>query len=116
MMKTNLSISLLLLAFFLAGCLPKATPTPQPATVAITFDLGGGGSGFAATLFAQEVTTGKTVKAFYPAGSHGGIVMPTSPPIIVTLEAPGTYVFYGNLIEAPEDYRYGATGCNAGED
>jgi hypothetical protein len=81
--------------------------------VQVTFDMGGGGSGFAASLFAQEVTTGKTFKGFYPAGSHGLVVMPTSAPIVITVEAPGTYVFYATLIEAPDDYQFGATGCAA---
>jgi len=99
----------------LVGC-RGATPTPQPAEIQVTFDMGGGGSGFAASLFAQEVTTGKTFKGFYPAGSHGLVVMPTSAPIVITVEAPGTYVFYATLIEAPDDYQFGATGCAAGTD
>jgi len=96
-----------------AACQP-ATPTPQWANVQVTFDMGGGGSGFAASLFAQEVTSGKTFKGFYPAGSHGLVVMPTSAPILVTVEAPGTYVFFATLIEAPDDYQFGATECGAG--
>lgn len=99
----------------LAACQP-ATPTPQWADVDITFDMGGGGSGFAASLFAQEVSSGRTFKGFYPAGSHGLVVMPTSAPIRVTVEAPGTYVFFATLIEAPDDYRFGATECGAGSD
>ncbi len=99
----------------LVGC-RGATPTPQPAEIQVTFDMGGGGSGFAASLFAQEVTTGETFKGFYPAGSHGLVVMPTSAPIVITVEAPGTYVFYATLIEAPDDYQFGATGCAAGTD
>jgi len=99
----------------LVGC-RGATPTPQPAEIQVTFDMGGGGSGFAASLFAQEVTTGKTFKGFYPAGSHGLVVMPTSAPIVITVEAPGTYVFYATLIEAPDDYQFGAPGCAAGND
>jgi hypothetical protein len=104
-----------LLAFqlVLAAC-QAATPTPQWASVQVTFDMGGGGSGFAASLFAQEVETGRTFKGFYPAGSHGLVVMPTSAPILVTVEAPGTYVFYATLIEAPDDYQFGATECGAG--
>ncbi len=97
------------------GC-RGATPTPQLASVQVLFDMGGGGSGFAASLFAQEVTTGKTFKGFYPAGSHGLVVMPTSAPILISVEAPGTYVFYATLIEAPDDYQFGATGCAAGTD
>jgi len=96
----------------LGGC-QRATPAPEQASVQVTFDMGGGGSGFAASLFAQEVTTGETFKGFYPAGSHGLVVMPTSAPIVITVEAPGTYVFYATLIEAPDDYQFGATGCAA---
>jgi hypothetical protein len=96
----------------LGGC-QRATPAPEQAIVQVTFDMGGGGSGFAASLFAQEVTSGKTFKGFYPAGSHGLVVMPTSAPIVITVEAPGTYVFYATLIEAPDDYQFGATGCAA---
>jgi len=42
--------------------------------------------------------------------------MPTSAPILVTVEAPGRYVFYATLIEAPDDYPFGATECGAGAD
>jgi len=79
-------------------------------------DLGGGGSGFAATLYAQEVTTGKTVHAFQSAGSHCLVVLPTSEPVALTVEAPGTYVFYARLINDPDSYHFGATGCQAGQD
>ena len=99
----------------LIGC-RGATPTPQMADIQVTFDMGGGGSGFAASLFAQEVSSGKTFKGFYPAGSHGLVVMPTSALILISVEAPGTYVFYATLIEAPDDYQFGATGCAAGTD
>jgi hypothetical protein len=99
----------------IVGC-QTSTPVPQLATVQVTFDMGGGGSGFAASLFAQEVTTGRTFKGFYPAGSHGLVVMPTSAPILISVEAPGTYVFYATLIEAPDDYQFGATECGAGAD
>ena len=107
---------LCVLALLLAGCGLLATAAPQTATVMVTFDLGGGGSGFAATIYAQEVSSGKTFKEFYPAGSHGGVVLPTSPPISVTVDAPGTYVFYARLINLPDEYHFGATGCPAGTD
>ena len=112
MMRSPTRIAGLTIACALAvgGC-QGATPTPEQATVQVTFDMGGGGAGFAASLFAQEVETGKTFKGFYPAGSHGLVVMPTSAPIMITVDAPGTYVFYATLIEAPDDYQFGATGC-----
>ena len=89
--------------------------TPKQAQVTVTFDMGGGKAGFAATIYAQEVTSGKTFKGFYSAGSHGLVVLP-SEPISITIDAPGTYVFYATLINNPDDYHYGATGCQAGTD
>jgi hypothetical protein len=113
-MKTiHLSMILLLGVAVLAGCGLFSTPTPQPATVFVRLDLGGGGSGFAATLYAQEVNTGKTVHKFQSAGSHGLVVLPTSEPINFQLDAPGTYIFYATLINNPDDYHFGATGCAA---
>jgi hypothetical protein len=75
--------------------------------------MGGGGAGFAATIYAQEVSTGKTFHVFYPAGSHGQVVLPTSPPVSFTVDAPGVYVFYAVLINE-NSYHFGATGCQAG--
>ncbi len=95
--------------FLMSGCAPKT------ATVYALLDLGNGGSGFAATLYAQEVTTGKTIHVFQSAGSHGLVVLPTSAPLLMTVDAPGTYVFYARLINDPESYHYGATGCQAGQ-
>lgn len=92
------------------------SPLAKPATVLVTFDLGGGGAGFAATVYAQEVDSGETVHQFLSAGSHGLVVLPTSAPLNFQLEAPGTYVFYATLINNPDDYHYGATGCPAGAD
>lgn len=100
----------LCLVVLAAGC-SRILPTPPPATITVIFDMGGGGSGFAATIYAQEVNSGATFKSFYPAGSHGGVTRPTSPPVTFNIPAPGTYVFYAKLIEAPDDYRFGATGC-----
>jgi hypothetical protein len=116
-MKTiHLPVILLLASVVLAGCAVRPTLTPQPATVFVRLDLGGGGSGFAATLYAQEVNTGKTVHQFQSAGSHGLVVLPTSEPIDFQLDAPGIYIFYATLINNPDDYHYGATGCAAGQD
>jgi hypothetical protein len=109
-------VALLLAIVVMAGCAPSPTPAPQPATVFVRLDLGSGGSGFAATLYAQEVATGKTVHLFQSAGSHGLVVLPTSEPIKFQLDAPGIYIFYATLINNPDDYHYGATGCVALQD
>ena len=110
-MKTPLALKLaLILVLLLSACMAA----PSTATVFLNLDLGNGGSGFAATLYAQEVTSGKTFKGFYAAGSHGQVVLPTSQPVSIVVDAPGTYVFYATLIEAPDDYHYGATGCKPG--
>jgi len=113
-MKTFfLRLILVLSLAVLSSCALFPTPTPQPATVFVRLDLGLGGSGFAATLYAQEVTTGKTVHQFQSAGSHGLVVLPTSEPLKFQLDAPGTYIFYATLINNPDDYHFGATGCVA---
>jgi len=91
------------------------SPAGKQALVIVTFDMGGGKAGFAATVYAQEVSSGETFKGFYSAGSHGLVVLP-SEPISITVQAPGTYVFYATLINNPDDYHYGATGCQAGTD
>ncbi len=110
-MKTVYSRVILLLSLaLLASC---SALSPRKATVFVRLDLGGGGSGFAATLYAQEVNTGKTIHQFQSAGSHGLVVLPTSEPLKFQLDAPGTYVFYATLINNPDDYHYGATGCIA---
>jgi hypothetical protein len=103
-------------AMLIWACLLGSGCAPKTATVYALLDLGGGGSGFAATLYAQEVTTGKTVHVFQSAGSHGLVVLPTSAPVAMTVEAPGRYVFYARLINEPDSYHFGATGCMAGED
>jgi hypothetical protein len=119
LLTTILLLALITLAFSLAGCQsqPATAPAPKQATITVTFDLGGGGgSGFAAIIYGQEVSTGKTFKVLYPAGSHGLVVQPTSPPVTLTVDAPGTYVFYANLNEAPDDYHFGYNGCQLGGD
>ena len=99
-------VSALLALLLLVGCgVPFGGPS-QPATVKVTFDLANGTTGFAATIFAQEVTKGTTVSTLYPV---------QSPPITMTLNEPGTYIFYATLIEAPDDYQYAATGCEPGD-
>lgn len=108
--------------FLTATEVPPITPVPTPtltgdlAEILIGLDMGGGGAGFAATIYAQEVETGKTFKIFLPAGMHGQAVLPTSPPLLMSVQAPGTYVFYARLINAPDDYFYGYTRCRVGED
>lgn len=106
---------LLLVALGLFAGYQWIRPALKQAQVIVTFDMGGGKAGFAATIYAQEVTSGKTFKGFYSAGSHGLVVLP-SEPISITVDAPGTYVFYATLINNPDDYHYGATGCQAGKD
>ncbi len=106
----------LLAALSVAGCSTisafMATPTPEQATVVVTFDMGTGGPGFTAVVYAQEVTTGKTFHGISTAGSHGLVVLPTSPPVPIKVDAPGTYVFYAVLINE-DSYHFGATGCQA---
>ena len=97
----------------LAACSAAVPATPVGlATITATFDMGGGGAGFASTIYAQEVHTGKTFHTFMSAGSHGLVVLPTSPPVSFTVEAPGTYVFYAVLINE-DSYHFGATGCKS---
>ncbi len=109
-------LTALLALLALAGCVWQIVPTPSKAVVTVMFDLGGGGTGFAAMIYAQEVTTGKTFKLLYPAGSHGGVVLPTSPPITLAVDAPGTYVFYARLNEDPDEYHFAYNGCQMGGD
>lgn len=99
-----------LLAFTACRTIP-IKPTGM-ATITATFDMGGGGAGFASTIYAQEVYTGKTFHTFMSAGSHGQVVLPTSPPVTFTVEAPGTYVFYAVLINE-DSYHFGASGCKS---
>ncbi len=98
-----------------AACTEIPTQTPGHATITAALDMGAGGAGFAATIYAQEVHTGKTFHTFMPAGSHGLVVLPTSPPVSFDVEAPGTYVFYAVLINE-DSYHFGATGCKAVSD
>jgi hypothetical protein len=95
----------------LPACTPKTPTASLVATVTVTFDLAGGGSGFSLTVYAQEVNSGKTISQLYSSGAHGGVILPTSAPLVFNLDAPGTYIFYANMINAPEDYHFGFTGC-----
>ncbi len=73
---------------------------PKAGTVVVKFDIVGGDNSFAATVYAQEVSTGQTLQ--FPYGPH-------TPYITVDLKTPGKYVFYARLVEAPDDYHYGYT-------
>ncbi len=106
------AIATVLIAVLLAACTPAPVTPTGLATITATLDMGAGGAGFAATIYAQEVHTGKTFHTFMSAGSHGLVVLPTSPPVSFTVEAPGTYVFYAVLINE-DSYHFGATGCKA---
>jgi hypothetical protein len=89
------------------------TFTGLPGTIIVTLDLGGGGAGFAATLYAQEVSTGQTYAYPMTAPSHasGAAAIPTSAPVSFPVQAPGTYVFYARLVNEPDSYHFGATFC-----
>lgn len=90
---------------------PSPTFEGPPATVNIALNMGAGGAGFSATLYAQEVYTGRTVGIFMSAGMHTASFLPTSPPLDMAVPAPGTYVFYARLTNAPTEYHYGYTAC-----
>ena len=82
------------LALLCGGCAPKA------AKVHIKFDIFGGDNTFAATIYAQEVSTGQTFS--FPYDPH-------TPYILVDMKTPGKYVFYARLLEAADEYHYGYT-------
>ena len=105
------AVALVCLLTFTA-CTASPTKPPGMATITAAFDMGAGGAGFASTIYAQEVHTGKTFHTFMSAGSHGLVVLPTSPPVTFTVEAPGTYVFYAVLINE-DSCHFGATGCKS---
>ena len=99
-------------ALVLASCGAIPTKPLGHATITAALDMGAGGAGFAATIYAQEVHTGRTFHTFMSAGSHGQVVLPTSPPVTFSVEAPGTYIFYAVLINE-DSYHFGSTGCKA---
>jgi hypothetical protein len=72
-----------------------------PASALLSLDTGAGDAAFQSMLYVQNVVTGET--ASYPFPPH-------APPLLVYIPQPGTYVFYARLIEAMDDYFYGATG------
>ncbi len=89
-----------MVATVLAGQLLIGCGTAKTAKVTVKFDITGGDNAFGATVYAQEVTTGRTL--LFPYGPH-------MPYLAVDVPAPGRYVFYARLVEAPEDYHYGYT-------
>jgi len=78
---------------------------PSAAQVTVKFVIYDNDNSFAATVYAQEVGTGRTTTFAY--GPH-------TPSLTVDLKPAGTYVFYARLVEAPDDYHYGFTGHQAG--
>lgn len=117
----------LLLSLALTGCAPSRPTEIPPATsmfptatllpqakraeIVLGLDMGSGGAGFSATLYAQEVSSGETFHTFLSAGMHGASTLPTSAPVLLYVRAPGTYVFFARLTNAPDEYHYGATLC-----
>ena len=91
---------------------PSPTFEGTPAYVNIALNMGAGGAGFSANLYAQEVYTGRTITIFMSAGMHTAPYLPTSPPLDMAVPAPGTYVFYARLSNAPTEYYYGYTECS----
>jgi hypothetical protein len=108
-------LRVVLLALVLSAC-ARAIPTPQPASVTVQFDLAGGGSGFSLVIYAQDVDSGESISQTYSSSSHGQVVLPTSAPLVFSLPAPATYIFYANMLNAPDEYHFGATGCPPGPD
>jgi hypothetical protein len=90
---------------------PSPTLIGYPANVVVALNMGGGGAGFSANIYAQEVYTGQTFTTFMSAGTHTASYLPTSPPVYLNIQAPGTYVFYARLSNAPTEYHYGSTEC-----
>lgn len=90
---------------------PSPTVVGPPANVMVALNMGGGGAGFSANIYAQEVNTGQTFTTFMSAGMHTAPLLPTSPPVFLAIQAPGTYIFYARLSNAPTEYHYGSTEC-----
>ncbi|MBI5824895.1 MAG: hypothetical protein HZB18_12770 [Chloroflexi bacterium] len=90
---------------------PSPTVVGAPAIINVALNMGSGGAGFSANLYAQEVYTGKTFTLFMSAGMHTASFLPTSPPLDMAVQAPGTYVIYARLSNAPTEYHYGYTEC-----
>jgi hypothetical protein len=95
---------------------PSPTVVGYPAQIVIALNMGGGGAGFSANIYAQEVYTGQTFTTFMSAGMHTASYLPTSAPVYLSVQAPGTYVFYARLSNAPTEYHYGSTECRVPTD
>jgi hypothetical protein len=68
---------------------PSPTVVGPPANVMVALNMGGGGAGFSANIYAQEVNTGQTFTTFMSAGMHTA----------------------ARLSNAPTEYHYGSTEC-----
>jgi len=90
---------------------PSPTVVGTPANIIVALNMGGGGAGFSANVYAQEVYTGQTFTIFMSAGMHTASFLPTSAPVNLSIQAPGTYIFYARLSNAPTEYFYGYTEC-----
>lgn len=95
---------------------PSPTLVGAPANILVALNMGGGGAGFSANIYAQEVYTGQTFTTFMSAGMHSASFLPTSPPVYLAIQAPGTYVFYARLSNAPTEYHYGSNECRVPTD
>ena len=90
---------------------PSPTVIGTPANIVVALNMGSGGAGFSANIYAQEVYTGQTFTTFMSAGMHTAPLLPTSAPVTLAIQAPGTYIFYARLSNAPTEYFYGSTEC-----
>ena len=95
---------------------PSPTVVGYPANIVVALNMGGGGAGFSANIYAQEVYTGQTFTTFMSAGMHTASYLPTSAPVLLSVQAPGTYIFYARLSNAPTEYHYGSTECRVPTD
>jgi len=93
--------------------MPSATLAGPLATIIAKFDMGAGMAAFDAMIYGQEVFTGKTYGAFMSVGDHHAEAVFRVEPVILLVQAPGTFVFYARLTYTPETYHWGATGCPA---
>jgi hypothetical protein len=74
---------------------PSPTVMGYPANIVVALNMGGGGAGFSANIYAH---------------------LPTSAPVHLSIQAPGTYIFYARLSNAPTEYHYGSTECRVPTD